>query len=341
MLRNEKLSAKDREDGIQMVERAAMAQQQVIDDLFDVSRINSGKLHLGMRETRLADAIRGAVDAVEPVAIARGIRLKTDIGADIGIVRADPGRIQQVVWNLLSNAVKFTPSGGSVSVTAQRVEAMVQIIVSDTGIGMRPDFLTNVFERFRQAEIGTTRKHGGLGLGLSIAKQIVELHGGTIAVSSEGEGKGSVFTVRLPLPPHAAREETAASTGATDSDLRGINILVVDDESGARVTLQRLLESRNAEVRAVDSVSAARDAIDTHKPHVLISDIGMPGEDGYALIRHLRSIKSKHRIAAIAVTAFARAEDRQRALEAGFDEHVAKPIDADRFVEIVASMVRS
>jgi two-component system CheB/CheR fusion protein len=340
MLRNEKLTTKDREEGVQMVERAAVAQQQVIDDLFDVSRISSGKLRLAIRETRLADAIRGAIDAVEPVAAQRGIRFTSDIALDIGVVRADPGRIQQVVWNLLSNSVKFTPSGGRVTVVAKRIGDTVQIEVADTGIGIREEFLARVFDRFRQAEVGTTRKHGGLGLGLSIAHQIVDLHGGRISVTSEGEGKGATFTLQLPLPPHAAREEMGLPGVPADSSLEGIDVLLVEDEAGTRLTMQRLLESRKAEVRAVDSVGAARDAIATRNPHLLISDIGLPGEDGYALIKHVRALKSRRRMLAVAVTAFARAEDRQRVLDSGFDVHVAKPIDADQFVALLIRLVQ-
>jgi PAS domain S-box-containing protein len=342
MLRNERLSGKDREDGIQMIERAAAAQQQVIDDLFDVSRINSGKLRLGMRETRLADAIRGAVDAVEPVATARGIRLVSEISPDIGVVRADPGRIQQVVWNLLSNAVKFTPTGGSVTVATRRISSVVRIEVTDTGIGIREEFVSRVFERFRQAEVGTTRKHGGLGLGLSIAKQLVELHGGTISVESEGHGKGATFIVELPLAPYGSPADTGEHVALTaDSNLAGVDVLIVEDEDNTRTAMHRLLSDCQATVRAVDSVSAARDAIATRRPRVLVSDIGLPGEDGYALIRHLRSLEGAEKILAVAVTAFARQEDRNRVLEAGFDEHVAKPIDPDKLIALIESHVRA
>ncbi len=340
MLRSDKLSAKDRADGIEMVERAAIAQQQVIDDLFDVSRITSGKLRLATRDTRLAGAIRGAVEAVEPICTARGIRLGIDISPDIGIVRADPGRIQQVVWNLLSNAVKFTPSGGHVQIDARRATNEIVISVRDSGIGIRGELLPRVFDRFRQAEVGTTRAHGGLGLGLSIAKQIVELHSGTIEVASEGEGKGATFTVRLPLPVQSHTDEVASQTEATHADLDGADILLVEDEALTRDTMRRLLEGRNATVRAVDSVNAARDELATRKPHLVISDIGLPGEDGYALIRHLRSLESHKDIPALAVTAFVRADDRQQVLEAGFDEHVPKPVDADRLIAVAVQLLR-
>ncbi len=340
MLRNEKLSAKDREEGIQMVERAAVAQQQVIDDLFDVSRIAAGKLRLTMRPIRLADAIRGAVDAVEPVATARGIRLTADVSIEIGTVRADPGRIQQVVWNLLSNAVKFTPAGGKVHVAAQREGGDVVIEVTDTGIGIAPDFLEKVFERFRQADNGAKRVHGGLGLGLSIAKQLVELHEGTISAHSEGLGKGTCFRVTMPLAPQAGVVDAPAAEVGNGSDLRGVDVLVVEDEGMTRDTMQRLLESVAAKVRAVDSVAAAREALDKRMPQILVSDIGMPGEDGYALIRHLRSMPKTSHVITVAVTAFARPEDRRQLLDAGFDEHLAKPLDADQLLATLARLVQ-
>ena len=339
MLRNDKLPEKDRLEGVAMVERAAIAQQQVIDDLLDVSRISSGKLRLTLRETRLADAIRGAVVAVEPVAQARGLVLESRVDNEIGVVRADPGRLQQVVWNLLSNAVKFTPSGGKVKVAARRLDAKVCIEVSDTGIGIRRDFLPNVFERFKQAEVGTARAHGGLGLGLSIAKQLVEMHGGTIAVHSDGEGRGSTFRIELPLAQHGDSEAEGAIAEATHANLGGADILVVEDEAISRDTMKRLFEERNARVRAVDSAAAARDAIATRRPQLLISDIGLPGEDGYALIRQVRSIPGAP-IAALAVTAFARPEDRQHVLDAGFDEHLAKPLDPDRLLALVVRLLQ-
>ena len=340
MLRNEKLSPKDREEGIQMVERAAVAQQQVIDELFDVSSIASGKLRLTMRPTRLGDAIRGAVDAVEPVATARGIRLTTDVSGDIGTVRADPGRLQQVVWNLLSNAVKFTPAGGKVHVAARRTGGNVSIEVADTGIGIRPDFLEKIFERFRQVEIGPKRAHGGLGLGLSIAKQLVELHEGTISARSDGEGKGSTFCVTLPLAPQEGVADAPAAESGNGSDLRGVDVLVVEDEGMTRDIMRRLLEGAAAEVRTVDSVAAARAALDKRVPQILVSDIGMPGEDGYELIRYLRSLPRTSHVITVAVTAFARPEDRRQVLDAGYDEHLAKPLDADQLLATLSRLVQ-
>jgi CheY-like chemotaxis protein len=322
-----------------MITRAAMAQQQVIDDLFDVSRIASGKLKLSLTETSLADVIKGAVGAVEPVASARGIRMRARIAPDIGIVRADPGRLQQVIWNLLSNAVKFTPQGGSVNVTAQREDAIVAIEVEDSGIGIKPEFLPQVFERFRQAEAGTTRVHGGLGLGLAIAKQIVELHGGNISVKSDGDGKGSTFRVEIPLPVHHDTGDTGQHRGLdAHPGLRDLDILLVEDEVTARTAIQLLLEEHGAKVRGVEGVEDARIAISMRRPRLIISDIGLPGEDGYSLIRHVRSLKNAGEIRAIAVTAFARPEDRDRALAAGFDAHLPKPVDPDKLLDCAAKL---
>ncbi|HEU5135868.1 MAG TPA: chemotaxis protein CheB [Steroidobacteraceae bacterium] len=339
MLANEKLPPKDRADGLEMITRAAVAQQQVIDDLFDVSRIASGKLKLALHETQLANVVKGAVEAVEPVATARGIRLSSRAASDLGVVRADPGRLQQVIWNLLSNAVKFTPQGGSVSVAARRDGAMVTIEVVDTGVGIKREFLPHVFDRFRQAEVGAARAHGGLGLGLAIAKQIVELHGGTITVFSEGDGQGSTFRVELPLPVYAGADDSGEARAFDIGDqLDDVEILLVEDESNAREVMQRLLQERGAKVRAVESAAQAREALEMRRPRLIISDIGLPGEDGYAFMREIRARETNGRIAALAVTAFARPEDRQQALDAGYDEHVPKPVDPDRLLELAAKL---
>ena len=339
MLANEKLPPKDRADGVQMINRAAVAQQQVIDDLFDVSRIASGKLKLALHDTMLTNVVKSAIEAVEPIATARGIVLKANVSSDLGIVRADPGRLQQVIWNLLSNAVKFTPQGGNVSVTARRNGAMVTIEVADTGVGIKREFLPHVFDRFRQAEVGAARAHGGLGLGLAIAKQIVELHGGRISVSSDGDGRGSTFCVELPLPVSSATDDTGEVRTLDDGiQLDEIDILLVEDESNARTVMQKLLQERGAKVRAVESAAEAREAIEMRRPRLIISDIGLPGEDGYAFIRGVRVKDPNRKIAALAVTAFARPEDREQALAAGFDEHLPKPVDPDKLLELAAKL---
>jgi two-component system CheB/CheR fusion protein len=342
MLQADKLPDSDRAEGIRMIERAAVAQQQLVDDLLDVSRIASGKLRLALRETRLAGSIQDAVEAVRPVSDNRGIHFQSQVSDDIGIVRADPDRIQQVVWNLLSNAVKFTPSGGRVEVVARRDQDVVEIKVIDTGIGIRKEFLAHVFDRFRQAEAGAARSHGGLGLGLAIAKQLVELHRGTIEADSEGEGHGTTFTVRLPLSVRSASpEDLTAETSDPGEGLSGAHILLVEDEAGARYTTRRLLQEYGARVVAVESAAAALDAIAIQWPDVIVSDIGLPGVDGYQLLKSIRARSADGaRVPALALTAFARSEDRQMALSAGFDEHLAKPVDPDRLLSIVAGLAR-
>jgi PAS domain S-box-containing protein len=342
MLQSDKLPDSDRLEGIRMIERAAIAQQQLVDDLLDVSRIASGKLRLALRETRLAGSIQDAVEAVRPVSENRGIHFSSQVADDIGIVRADPDRIQQIVWNLLSNAVKFTPSGGRVDVVARRERDVVEIKVTDTGIGIRKEFLAHVFDRFRQAEAGAARSHGGLGLGLAIAKQLVELHRGSIEANSEGEGHGTTFTVRMPLPGRSgSTEDSTAEKRDPGVGLSGAHILLVEDEAGARDTTRRLLQEYGARVVAVESAAAAREAIAIQQPDVIISDIGLPGVDGYELLKSIRSQSAGGaRVPALALTAFARSEDRHMALSAGFDEHLAKPVDPDRLLATVARLAR-
>jgi CheY-like chemotaxis protein/anti-sigma regulatory factor (Ser/Thr protein kinase) len=344
MLAKGNVPAEQARDGVLMVERAAIAQTQLIDDLLDVSRMASGKIRLALRETQLSKAVEDAVESVRPVADGRKVRLKLELSPEVGIVRVDPDRIQQVVWNLLTNAVKFTPSGGEVSVTLRRLQDDVEIEVRDTGIGISAELLPFIFERFRQADSSTTRQHGGLGLGLAIASQLVQLHGGLIGAESEGEGRGSLFTVRLPnlrrLPeyhhdPLAARPEAG--------DLTGIDVLLVEDLQSSREATTMLLQQAGAQVRAVDSAAAAREAFNIRTPKLLIADIGLAGEDGYMFIRTLRRMERERntgRVVAVAVTAFAALEDRKRALAAGFDDHIPKPIDPERFSVALANLLR-
>jgi PAS domain S-box-containing protein len=342
--------------GLETVVRNARLQAQLIDDLLDVSRIISGKMRLDVQPTDLAAVIDAAVEAIRPAAEGKQIQLRRVLDPFAGPVMGDPARLQQVVWNLLSNAVKFTSKGGKAEVRLERVNSHVEILVADTGAGISPDFLPHVFERFRQLDASTTRRHGGLGLGLAIVRHLVELHGGTVRVKSPGEGQGSTFIVALPLsvahltPDEAVRvhpraEELAPADPCRDDpalDLRGIRVLVVDDEPDARETLQQILEHCNAEVRTVGSAAEAMKVLESWRPDVLLSDIGMPVEDGYDLIRRVRELPAERggRTPAAALTAFARGEDRRRALRAGFQMHVAKPVDLQELATVVASLAR-
>jgi PAS domain S-box-containing protein len=336
MLRSERLPEHDRIEGVRMIDRSAEAQQHLIDDLLDVSRMSAGQLRLNLRLTRLADAVRAAVEAVQPSADVRKVQLIAKLSEDVGTVRADPERIQQVIWNLVSNAVKFTPAGGRIDVEMKRNGGEVTISVQDSGIGIRADFLPHVFERFRQAEVITTRQHGGLGLGLAIAKQLVELHGGTITAHSEGEDRGARFTVHLPLARASAdaQEQIHERRGAIHS-LNDLRILLVEDDAGSRMATARALELRGGVIDAVANVPSALAAYTQMRPDAMILDIGLPGEDGYSLIQRLRNMETAERLSrvpAVALTAFARMHDRERALNAGFDEHLPKPVDVDTLV---------
>ena len=327
------------------IDRAALAQQQLIDDLLDVSRMASGQLRLAMRDTLLIDAVEAAVEAIHPIADNRRIDLTTDLSSEVGVVNVDPDRIQQVVWNLLANAVKFTPEGGQVHVRVARADDTVEIEVHDTGIGIREDFLPHVFDRFRQAEQGATRRFGGLGLGLGIAKQLVEMQGGTITARSEGEGRGSTFTVYLPLERRAAAaEEVAAGVEAGITSLEGADLLLVEDETAARAATQLLLEQRGAAVRSASSAVQARAILRARRPDAIIADIGMPDEDGYRFLEELRRFEQEQAlpaIPAVAVTAFARLEDRERALAAGFSEHLPKPVDPEKLITVLAQLIQN
>jgi two-component system CheB/CheR fusion protein len=330
-------------EGMEIIERSAKAQQRLIDDLLDVSRMTAGKLKLSLRPTRMTDAVQAAVEAVQPAADARSVKLEFKAAPDIGIVRADPDRLQQVVWNLLSNAVKFTPSGGRARVTLKREGTDVQLRVSDTGIGIAPHLLPRIFDRFRQGEAGTTRQHGGLGLGLAIARQLVELHGGTISVESGGEGKGATFIVRLPLAAQVGvqvpRDDTLLKA---DGALKGRHILVVEDEEATRNSIEAFLRTVGADVVAVDSSAAAIEAFGLRRPDVIVSDIAMQDEDGYTFIKNIRKLERRRKqkpVPALALTALAREDDRRRALEAGFDEHEAKPVDPERLASLLRALI--
>ena len=340
-------------EGIAVIERNARAQAQIIADLLDMSGIISGKVRLEMQRVDLASVVEASVNAVRPAAQAKDIRLKVTLDGIAGDVSGDPNRLQQVFWNLLTNAVKFTPKAGQVAVSLARVNSHLEVSVVDNGEGIDPAFLPHVFERFRQADASTTRRHGGLGLGLSIVRQLVELHGGSISALSEGAGRGATFRVVLPLTtaaayPSAAEEprqrraaEPEPMSVASTIDLEGVKVLVVDDEPDARSLIERLLRDRDAEVMTAASAKEALDLLAHDEPDVLISDIGMPKEDGYSLLRRIRKLKgAKARLPAIALTAYARPEDRAKAIEAGYQLHLAKPVEASTLIAMVAMLSR-
>jgi CheY-like chemotaxis protein len=312
-----------------------------------MSRIVSGKIRLDVKPIDPTIFVDAAVETVTPAANARNIHLSTDIQRGPGLVLGDSGRLQQVIWNLLSNGIKFTPLGGRVQITLRRIEARVEISVTDTGQGIDAQFLPHVFERFRQADASAARRHGGLGLGLAIVKQLVELHGGSVRAESPGENLGSTFTVSLPVHSMGAvgaagdgsKRGGSAANGEKDR-LNGVNVLLVDDEPDAREVVARLLKDFGASVTSAGSGAEALALSERERPDILISDIGMPGMDGYELLRRMRASADPKagRIPAVALTAFARSEDRTRALLAGFLVHVSKPVQPSELVATVASI---
>jgi signal transduction histidine kinase/DNA-binding response OmpR family regulator len=350
LLREGKLDGPTTARAVQTIDRNARVQTQLISDILDVSRIVSGKLRLDTRPVELVRVVEAALDTVRPAAQARGIELRTALDAGAGLVSGDVDRLQQVVWNLLSNAIKFTPHGGRVMVRVARADAHVQLTVEDSGIGIDPAFLPHVFERFRQQDGSSTRPHGGLGLGLALVRHLVELHGGTVHAASAGRDRGSAFTVKLPVmsvarppapgPPPGQAESAASPVFA--ASLTGVNVLLVDDEADARDLFKTVLERSGARVTAVGSSAEAFSSLTTSPPDVVVSDIEMPEENGYDLIRRLRGLPPERggRIPAAALTAYARAEDRVRALRAGFQLHVSKPVQPAELVAAVASLVQ-
>ncbi|MDT7689962.1 MAG: hypothetical protein QOE46_2721 [Acidobacteriota bacterium] len=334
---------------LETIHRNAQAQNQLISDLLDVSRIISGKLRLDLRTVELTPIIEAAVEATRPAAESKGIRLTTVLNPRAGPINGDADRLQQVVWNLLTNAIKFTPKDGQLLVKLESVASRVEITVQDTGIGISPEFLPHIFDRFRQADPGTNRVHGGMGLGLSIVRQLVELHGGTVRAESEGEGKGSTFVVSLPfitLKEVPERTERPFSNAVAHLEidcppsLQGLRVLIVDDETDTRDMMRAVLEHCKVEVFTAGSTSEALEAIARFRPDVLISDLGMPEEDGYRLIAKVRALPAERggQIPAAALTAYVRAEDRTRVLRAGFQLHVPKPFEPAELVAVVANL---
>jgi PAS domain S-box-containing protein len=350
VLRRRPMAGEELQKGLETIERNARMQTQLIEDLLDMSRITSGKMRLDVQPVDPASFIDAAIGTVLPGAEAKGLRLERLLDPAAGPIWGDPGRLQQVVWNLLSNAIKFTPRGGRVQVVLRRVDSHIEIAVTDSGIGIPPAFLGHVFERFRQADASTTRQHGGLGLGLSIVKHLVELHGGSVRAHSEGEERGTSFVVSLPLAAvhRPGVEARAHPRGVGDSqdyrlaDLSGVRLLVVDDEPDARALVERVLADCGGEVAVAASAEEALEALAAFRPQVLLCDIGMPGTDGYELLRRVRGQPDAQlaRIPAIALTAFARSEDRTRALRAGFQVHLSKPVEPAELVATVASVAR-
>jgi PAS domain S-box-containing protein len=349
ILRSQEDMTDDLSEGLSVIERNAQVQTELINDLLDMSRISSGKMRLNVQNVGLSEIIEAALDTARPAADAKGLRLQKVLDPDV-MVSGDPGRLQQVFWNLLINAIKFTPKGGSVRVVMHRVNSHIEVSVIDSGQGMTEEFLSHAFEMFRQSESGETQKSGGLGLGLSIVKNLVEMHGGSIRAMSEGLDKGSTFRVELPLlvvhsqgqegqrvNPRAALADGSFQIG--DITLKGVSVLVVDDEQDAREVIRRVLTASGATVTAAGSAAEALQMLDHATPDVLISDVGLPGEDGYELIRKIRMRgNAGGRIRAVALTAFARLEDRTKALMSGYQMHLAKPVDARELIVTVATL---
>lgn len=350
LLREGRLSDPAASHALETVERSARAQTRIISDLLDVSRIISGQLRLNVRSLDPAPIVEAGVEGVRPAADAKEIHLQMALENNAGTIAADSDRLQQIVWNLVSNAIKFTPGGGVVQVRLERVGSEVELMVTDTGAGISPEFLPFVFDRFRQADSSSTRKQGGLGLGLAIVRHLVELHGGTVHAESEGAGKGASFIVRLPLAASAAGEEAASLTAMLDAvkvdcstPLEGLRVLLVDDETNVRDLVSAILSECDADVRTVASAGEALAMLGNGgqwQPEVLISDIEMPDADGYEFMRHVRALPPERggRVPAVALTAHARVEDRLRALAAGFQMHVPKPVEPAELLTVLGSV---
>ena len=333
--------------GLETIARNARAQAQLIEDLLDMNRIVSGKIRLEVQKLELDTVIESALTAVRPSADAKQIALRARLEPLAEPVFGDAHRVQQIVWNLLSNAVKFTPRGGKIDLATRRVGDRVEIVVADTGIGIAAPFLPHVFERFRQADASTTRKYGGLGLGLSIVKQLVELHGGTVRADSPGVDRGATFVVSLPLratraaAPPEQRTTRPTAVAAPEVSLAGVRVLVIDDEADARALLDMVLSDAGAECMLAASTEEALGKLAMQRPDVIVSDIGMPDRDGYQLMRSIRILPPDRggRTPAVALTAFARSEDRTRALLAGYQVHMTKPIEPLELIVTLASLI--
>lgn len=345
VLRAQHPTSEDYKKGLEIIDRNVRAQTQIVNDLLDMSRIISGKVHLEVQSISLNDIVNNAIDSVRQTAAAKEIRILPVLDSKIGTIRGDPHRLQQVIWNLLTNAVKFTPKGGRVQIALERVNSHAEICVEDNGIGIEPDFLPHVFDRFRQADSSTTRRYGGLGLGLSVVKTLVELHGGSVRVKSRGENQGSTFIVGLPIAH--AREEKGAIAGTSFEQpleippLTDVNVLIVDDDTDGCSVIKRILEGFGATATCTSNAKEALEILRQKQFSILLSDIGMPDMDGFQLIRKIRSLSQDAgaRIPAIAITAYARPEERQRCLLAGFNMHLPKPVEGGELVASIAALL--
>ncbi len=354
MMLSQSLDEASTKRAIETISRNARSQAQIIEDILDISRIITGKLRLDVQLIQPSKVVEAAIDTLLHAAEAKNVRLQMLLDPQAGPISGDPDRLQQIIWNLVSNAVKFTPKGGRVQVRLERVNSHIEIAVSDTGQGIEPEFLTQVFDRFRQADSSTARNHGGLGLGLAIVKQLVEMHGGDIKAESPGAGKGSTFTVSLPVAVvhnsqttrQTERIHPKSSSGRIAFDcppkLNGLRVMVVDDEKDSRDLLEDVLSLCEAEILAVGSAAEALEKIPEFNPEILISDIGMPEQDGYELIKEIRKREKAaglKRVPAIALTAYARVEDRMKALSSGFQMHVPKPVEPAELAAVVSSLI--
>jgi CheY-like chemotaxis protein/two-component sensor histidine kinase len=349
-LRSGSLADEKRERALETIDRNARAQATLIEDILDLNRITSGKMRLEVAPVEVAHVVETALDTIRPAADAKGVRLQAVLDPDAGVVHGDATRLQQICWNLLSNAVKFTPRGGRVYVRLVRTDSQVELLVSDTGRGIPSGFLPWVFDPFSQADSTSTREHGGLGLGLAIVKHLVELHGGTVRAESEGVDKGATFVVRLPVAPVRSAPQPAAPPVSTSPpgldldcppELAGLRVLVVDDEADARELIRTVLESCGAKVTTAANAADAFRLFQEAPPDLLVSDIGMQGNDGYWLIRRIRQLSDDRggRTPAVAITAYASTKDRTRALLEGFTNHVSKPTEPQELLAVVAASV--
>lgn len=350
MLRSGRLDQATMARAFETIDRNAKSQAQLIEDILDVSRVITGRLRLNMGPVDVASVINSAIDSVQLAADSKGIHLGVTLDPSTRHTVGDAGRLQQVVWNLIANAIKFTPSGGRIEVRVERSDAALQLCVSDSGAGISADFLPFIFDRFRQADSTSTRAHGGLGLGLAIVRHLVELHGGSVRADSAGLGKGATFTIRLPLAvdsrPAKTRQQRSENPWSPENtqrlaeppSLENVRVLLVDDDQDNLQLLAMMLGGQRARVQTAASAEEALQVLEWYKPDVLVSDLAMPGEDGYSLIGKMREMETLNHIPAVALTAYVRVEDRARALSAGFNMFVPKPIEPHELIAAIANL---